>query len=53
MKKSFTIKIKVNDKKIRNEMHFNAQLKNPLKIQENKKKYKRSRAKDKLRKEEY
>ena len=31
MKKSFTIKIKVNDKKIRNEMHFNAQLKNPLK----------------------
>ena len=53
MKKNFTITIKVDDKKVRNTMHFEAQLKNPLRIQENKKIYKRSRIKQDLRNEKY
>ena len=43
--KQITMKIKLDDSKIRNEMHFNAQLKNRMHIFDDKTKFKRSREK--------
>ena len=48
--KNIRFTIKLDDAKVPNKMHFEAQLKNRMQIQEDRTKFKRSRSKSEIRK---
>ena len=48
--KNIRFTIKLDDAKVPNKMHFEAQLKNRMQIQEDRTKFNRSRSKNELRK---